>query len=152
MQYNYVLFDCNTDYYRIARYDIEKLPNVQIIEAGHSLNGKLKNLLFRLHTNGKINKHLTFPFQYIWNRAFLEDLKFEDVRPICFIFTAGMGNLPYQMHMFEYLRKTYPNCKLVLLLRDILAVGKRLMQGFNEAEALHIFDGIYTINMMDAEK
>lgn len=152
MQYNYVLFDCQTEYYRIARHDLESLPNVLIKEPGLSSGSKLKRFLFRLHTSGRLNKHIILPFQRIWNSAFVGRLDFGNNKPICFIFTGGIGNLPYQSDMFKYLRKTYPDCKLVLLLRDILTVGKRLMPGFDEVKAKQIFDKIYTINNMDAEK
>jgi len=152
MQYNYVLFDCQVEYYRIARYDIEQLPNVLIKYRGIASNNKFKRLLFRLHTSGRLNKIIKLPFQRIWNKDILGDLSFVADGPICFIFTVGMGDLPYQTHLFEYLRKTFPDCKLVLLLRDILTVGKRLMPSFDEKKAKQIFDGIYTINVMDAEK
>ena len=152
MQYNYVFFDCQVEYYRIARYEIEQLPNVLIRDRNISSKSKSKRLLFRLHTSGRLNKIIKLPFQHIWNKDIVGDLKFDETRPICFIFTLNMGDMPYRMHLFDYLRRTYPNCKLVLLLRDILTVGKRLVPSFDEEKAKQLFDGIYTINVMDAEK
>ena len=88
----------------------------------------------------------------MWNKSYLQGLKFDNNKPICFIFTVASGNLPYQMHLFDFLRKTYPNCKVVLLLRDILAVGKKMMPRFDETNTENTFDAIYTINNVDAEK
>ena len=152
MQYNYVFFDCQTEYYRIARYDMEKLPNVLIKEPHLISKSRFKKILFHLHTSGRLNKHITIPFQGIWNKSFIGNLNFGNNNPICFIFSAGLGNFPYQSNMFDYLRRTYTDCKIVLLLRDILTVGKRLMRGFDEKKAKQIFDAIYTINTVDAEK
>ncbi len=152
MQYNYVFFDSDAEYYRIARYDIEKLENVRIRVRELPLGGRVQNFLFKVHTSERLNRLFYLPFQSLWNQAFLGDLNFPGNMPICFIFTVAIGNFPYQGNLFEYLRKKYPGCKLVLLLRDVIAVAKRLVRNFDPEKAKKLFDEIYTINTLDAQK
>ncbi len=152
MKYNYVLFDSKGEYYRVARHELEQLSNVRVRFRELASGGKLKKSLFRLHTAGRINRKWTVPFQRVWNKSFIGNLDFEENNPICFVFTAGLGRLPYQMRLFSYLRQTYPGCKLVLLIRDLLIVTKRLIPEFDLENAKKIYDEIYTINRAEAEK
>lgn len=154
MEFNFVYFDPGSSYYNIARYDIERLPNCIIRSRDLPAGGKLKKVLFQLHTSLTLNKRIVLPLQSLWNRSYIGDLNFPDnSKPICFVFTGGfMGLLSYQMKTVKYLRKTYPGCKLVLLIRDLLKVTKHVNQYFDLDEAKRTYDEIYTINTNEAEK
>lgn len=151
MEYNYVFFDFSRDYYRIARWELEQLPNCRVRERRISEGSKLKKLLYRLHISERLNRYITLPFQSIWNPALIGKLDFPEDKPICFLFTMGFMFL-YQMDTFRYLRKTYPGCKLVLLLRDRVAVAESLSRHFNLEKAKPTFDYIYTTSTIEAEK
>lgn len=153
MKYNFVFFDAkNNEYYNIARYEAECLDNFLVRDRYLPTGSRIKRILFRIHTSIQLNRKFTLPFQHIWNRAYIGELNFSEHKPICFIFTAGVSDLPYKMKLFPYLRKKYPDCKLIFLLRDRIEVSQTLIQSVDlKNEAKKIFDIVYTINNKDAE-
>lgn len=152
MKYNYVLFDNDGEYYKIARHDMEQLPNFRVRLRWLPSGSKLKKFLFRLHTSSFLNCRRPFLFQHFWCRAFVGELNFPEDKPICFIFTTALTRISRQMKLFDYLRKTYSGCKLVFLLKDTFAAAKRVDPFFDIEEAKRIYDEIYTINTIEAEQ
>ena len=151
MNYNYVFFDNDSEYYRIARRDLEQLSNCRIRYRLLSEGSKVKKLLYHLHISDRLNRYITLPFQSIWNPSLIGKLDFPEDKPICFLFSGGFGFL-YPMGTFRYLRKTYPGCKLVLLLRDKVVVAQRQSTHFNIEKAKQTFDFIYTTSTIEAEQ
>ena len=153
MEYNFVFFDADSEYYNIARYEADCLDNFKVRYCDLITDSKIKKLLYRVHSSTRLNWYFTLPFRCVWNSAYIGELDFPEQKPICFVFTVGVGKLPLQMKLLPYLRKTYPDCKLVLLLRDRVEVGQSLIRAIDlKTEAKKIFDLVYTINNQDAER
>lgn len=64
---------------------------------------------------GQSIKNLFYP--YFFDKKFVSD------KPLCFILIGG-ANLP--VSYLHYLKKTYPNCKIVFFFRDLVSVRKKL--------------------------
>lgn len=151
MEYNYVFFDCSAEYYCIARRDFEMLSNVKIRTGGLAKGGRIAQKAFQIHRNGRLNAKVTMPFQSIWNKKYVGELNFFENKPICFLFGCGTEQA-WRMRLIPYLRKTYPDCRIALLIRDRIAILKRNNPHFNLESAKKTFDRIYTISAVEAEK
>ena len=153
MNHNFVFFDGSGSYFRIARNDLESFPNCLIREYGYLPDsGKVTQFLFKTHTSRKINeKRKVLPLQGIWNKTYIGQLYFPEKKPICFLFSTFLTRY-YDMNLFGFLRAKYPDCKLVLMLRDTFAVCKKQFGDREPEELRRTFDEIYTINSYDVEK
>lgn len=152
MEYNFVFFDINNEYYNIARYEAECLPNFCVRELNLSFGSSLKKKLFQIHTSPRLNRKIALPLQRLWNRSYIGTLGFSEEKPICFIFTPVICGMAYRMRLFSYLRKKYPDCKLVLLLRDRVQVSQKFFPQIDiKTEAKALFDVVYTINNREAD-
>lgn len=151
--YNFVLFDSSGSYFRIARSDLEHFPYCTVREDDILPQaGSFKQLLFKAHTSRHFsNKNRVVPFQNIWNKAQIGKLCFPEEKPICFLFATALSKY-YDMRLFEYLRKNYPDCKIVLMLRDVVQVCLNRSGGRTINDLFSTFDRIYTINKKDAEE
>ena len=151
MKYNYVFFDNSAEYYRIARRDLESLPNVRVRMRELTSAGWFAKKLFKIHSSGRLNKRVRIPFQSIWIKKYIGDLDFPEEKPFCFLFADNMS-LVYNMNLFSYLRKTYPDCRMALMLRDFVSVAKANNRHFDLESGKKLFDRIYTISAVEAEK
>lgn len=150
MHYNYVFFDFDTEYFRIAHSDLEKVEWCRLRSRNLANGNKLEKSLFRVHTSKKLNAKFVIPFQSIWCKSLIGDLKFESQKPICFMFACSYVEFR-DMGIFGYLRKHYPGCKIVLLLRDFVSVIARNKKVTID-ELKSTFDEIFTISETDAQK
>ncbi len=153
MFYNYVFFDESGSYFRIARSDLNDFPYCLIRESGFLPQANIfKQFLFKAHTSRHFSKNnRAVPLQNIWNKNYIGKLYFPENKPICFVFATALATY-YDMKLFEYLRKNFPDCRLVLLLRDIVQVCLNRSGGRSINDLLSTFDQIYTINSNDEEK
>ncbi|MBQ3726483.1 MAG: hypothetical protein IJR52_05285 [Selenomonadaceae bacterium] len=153
-KFNFVFFlNLACDYYRFMFYDALALSNVRFIEfIGANLNGKV-SLAFK-------------PFRPANNPAAFVNLQAFDIRspkvfaqdfptdaPIVFFFWANEYNFFRKNNFFKYLRKNYPDCKLVCWLTNPLQFYKRLGMFLDKAgtnEILSAFDCVFTYNQVDA--
>lgn len=153
MNYNYVFFDERDSYKKIARYDLNSLSGCVIRENGQlASDNNLLNFLFRFHTSRRVNNVFRIPYQSIWSRKCIGQLGFEDVnKPICFVFAVSLSRY-YDMSFFDYIKNHYENCKIVLILRDIVNIYLSGIPGGSVEKLYRVFDEIYTINEYDVIK
>lgn len=117
MKYNYVMFGHTADFCRISYGDMNKVDYAKYLTRRIDTDNKLLTKLYQIHTSPKTNKLFKLPGQKIWNRfAFMGT--FKEQRPICFIFTPRSRWL--KNGIFEYLRKAYPECKIIILCADLV--------------------------------
>ena len=128
-KYNYVIFNSpdnklrvdNDGYYTICTKDLENLEQTRVVSYPLDKHPYWIRLLFALHTSEKISKHIKLPFQNLWYPLYFKN-NFSVQLPMCFIIISRSLPLGY----LHYLKKKYPNCKIVHMHRDFLSVGKRM--------------------------
>ena len=128
-KYNYVIFNSpdnklrvdNDGYYTICTKDLENLEQTRVVSYPLDKHPYWIRLLFALHTSEKISKHIKLPFQNLWYPLYFKN-NFSLQLPICFIIISRSLPLGY----LHYLKKKYPDCKIVHIHRDFLSVGQRM--------------------------
>ena len=153
MNYNYVVFDEPGSYNRISRYDLNFMSECVIRESGYLPNASvIKQFLFKIHTSQKLsNKGLSLPFKSLWNKYIIGELEFEEAKPICFVFLMSLSRC-FETDLFNYIRNHYPDCKIVLVRRDLIEVTIRRIRNGSVELLERTFDRIYTINSKDVRK
>ena len=128
LQYNYVVFNSNDGthlkknpdgYYTICVKDLENDPRIHVVSQPLDYAPRFFRFLFALHHAHRINKIVKLPFKRLWFPFFFRH-RFEKKLPLCFVILN-----PYiPEEYFKYLKKTYPDCKLVAVHRDLLSVWR----------------------------
>ena len=127
--YNYVVFNApdnklrldNNGYYTICAKDIEHTENTRVVSYPLDSKPYWMRWIFAIHNSEKIGRYIKMPFQNLWYPFYFKN-DFSENRPICFIIISRILPLNY----FFFLKKKYPDCKIVHMHRDFLAVGKRM--------------------------
>lgn len=114
----------------------------------------LSKFLYKLHTTKKIEKYIRLPFQSLWNRFYLDKtmrkhLSKDDT--VCFIFSGTMYELE-KVNFLQYLRNTYPKCKLLYRFGDKVALYQKISADFHIEKIKAMFDVVGTYNIFDAEE
>lgn len=126
MKYNYVFFNGKDSrlfykddgYYTICIKDLCKIEGVQVV------NFPCENLclpfrfLFWAHNSGLVNKIINLPYKQLWFPYYFSNT-FKDNKPLCFILEDK--ELPHAY--IKFLKVKYPNCKIVVIFRDLVNVG-----------------------------
>lgn len=126
-KYNYVLFNTydnrhyvNKDgYYYICTTDLLNSSNIRVVTIPLENSSSFIRLLFDIHNSQKIEKYIKLPFKSIWYPYYFKD-DFNNNKPICFIILNHFLPVGY----LKYLKNKYPNCRIVLLHRDLIKVSK----------------------------
>ena len=144
--YNYVI--CGAEgYYDIGYRDIMNLPNVNYYGSyKDGIQTKWMKRLVRLTFSKKANQYVRTPFSRITYPRIYKPL-FKNNKPLCFIFFGAIQYV-YQTSYLSYLRKTYPNVKIVLYMQDLIDKNKSL----NFGACRNSFDLILSYDKGDAEK
>lgn len=118
-KYNYVIVGAD-GYYLVGYHDLMTLKNVRYFSSMYDgITSVFDKKIIRFTFSKKINKILANPLSfYTYPRLF--PFKFEDNKPLVFLF-FGHTHYVYQSSYLKYLRKTYPNVKLVLYMQDVIA-------------------------------
>lgn len=158
LKYNYVFFnssDANSrkrnpnGYNTICVSDLYNLENVTVVSYPLDYAPYLTRLIFSVHHTPKINNLIKLPLKSLWYPFYFRSC-FPEERPICFVFT-GMSMLKSKGYL-KYLKKRYPGCAMVLLLRDLLRVANRTAPELKDAIAEDFFDLTMTIDEVEAQK
>lgn len=140
LKYNYVIFswlflksNVKEDYYAICLRDLEGKDNIIINHMALQEKPKWLRYLYMLHHCSFLNKYFSLPFKKIWYPYIFEN-SFTDEKPICFVCVRypSAGYL-------KYLRKVYPNCKIVVLCRDLLKTHKAKYDEYTKANAIDVW-------------
>lgn len=145
-QYNYVIFQTSSDYYRISYSDLKNQRNVMYIDSLRPKNSKIKKTLYRIHHSKKINSILELPAKKIWYPSYFIN-PFKDNLPICFIFNARWMQYPYLQDYVLYLKYIY-NAKFVCFYQDLVDTHP----GAEPDKVINLFDLVLSYDKIDAEK
>ena len=128
LKYNYVFFnstesyDLNENrnmYCAICTRDLESYDGTKVVTFPYDYANKFVQNLFFLHNSNRVNKRINLPLKKLWYpRYFIND--FKDDKPLCFIL---LNRFWFPPEYLQYLKKTYPNAKFVLLLRDLMKIS-----------------------------
>jgi len=142
----YIFFEGDSSTGRILLNDLYGEENVRIIYKDRALKSRLMSILFKLHMSQKINRKIQIPFKSIYFKSLI-NYSFASIDGICFIFVAGW----YSKELFIWLRKKYPKCKLILLLRDTIRAYEASIPSFLGRSLSKEFDLVITYNPNDAK-
>ena len=156
-QYNYVFFnvaDSNArkidsdGYNKICVADLEKMENVRVVSYPVDYAPYIIRWLFSVHHTPRINKFLNLPGKKFWYPYYFKK-DFAVERPLCFIF-SGSGAAT-KIDYLRYLRKQYPDCRIVLLRRDMMWLWKKKSPEFTEDIMHELFDLRMSYDEKEAE-
>lgn len=146
--YNYVLFGISDGYYRTIFNELEDEKNVKMLgDIVPVRAGKLLKQIWKFHLSPKINAFIRLPLKGIWYKQYFEN-SFDNTDPICFVFTGGQY-LYYDY--FRYLKRRYPDCKIVFSMRDTMKTYSSY-PGFDIRKITESCDAIMSFNKYDCEK
>lgn len=148
MNYNYVIFDDNTDvFYKTTLQDLFGKENIKVYCPLLNDRPKIVQNLFRVHISEKTMRYVVLPLKSIWNKHIFSS-SFIDDKPICFVFANSTYKLRWCGY-FDYLKQNFPGCKLVYYCRDLFDYYKDRYRGFDEEYLKRTFDAILTYDMLD---
>ena len=117
LKYNYVFLGASADFMQIAYGDMHTVPWAKYLCRRIDSDNGFLTRLYQLHTSPATNKLFRLPGQGVWNRMMFRG-QFEDDKPICFVFHPRSRWL--QNGIVEYLRRTYPDCRIAVAFQDLV--------------------------------
>lgn len=150
-KYNYVFFSNNKhEFYHIGHNPINGKVSVRYYDFPLCAESKFLRFLYRVHNSERIKKHIELPFKKVWNRILFRE-HFDNEKPICFVFSCETYYF-CEVGFFEYLRKKYPDCKLMFLCTDKFDLIRQRYKMFDENYLRQAFDFILTYEVFDVKK
>lgn len=128
-KYNYVVFNTYDNkfivnrkgYNTICTQDLEQDPQIKVVSYPLDYMPKVIRQLYGIHFSEKIAKHINLPFKSLWYPLYFKE-DFKEKRPLCFIILNHRLSIEY----LTYLKKKYPDCRIVLLHRDLMKICRRI--------------------------
>lgn len=145
-QYNYVIFQTPSEYYRISYSDLNNRDDVIYIDQFLPTKSKIVNILYRFHHSKKVNSVLILPAKHIWYSYYFNN-SFANNLPLCFIFNARWMQYSYLHEYVLYLKNLY-NAKFVCFYQDLVDTHP----GAEPHKIFNLFDLILSYDKGDAEK
>lgn len=108
------------EFNRIIYAEVCKRPNVKSV-LGFVPKNRFMKLLFQLQHSKTTNRHFKMPFKSLWFNSYFKNDFVDSQKPIVFIFDARWFEYDYMREYAKWLRKKYPNCKIVANYIDIVA-------------------------------
>lgn len=153
LHYEYVVFNSNDSnalkknpdgYYAICLKDLENVSDIKVVSQPLDYMPMLVRLFYCVHTSRRINQYVRLPFQKIWYSKYFKKSKHRE-KPYCFVFLNPIIPESY----YKYLKRTYPDCKIVAVHRDLLKIWKDVAPHFIQNS---LFDLEYTFDNQEAQK
>ena len=153
-KYNYVYFDMGKvfcrgidrdNYYYICTEDLRKLDNVQVSSGPLDYSSFLWRFLYKAYHHPVSNRYVQLPLKKLWYPYYFKS-NFKTERPFCFI--VSRYTVP---NYLRYLKKRYPDCKIVLLHRDLIHLWYERNPAFTPEIVEEIFDLRMTYDEKEAE-
>lgn len=132
--YNYVFFNSKDDnqlhknpdgYYTICAKDLENQEGIILVSYPLDYAPTVVRFLYGVHHTIRINKYINLPLKKLWFPYYFQN-SFSDNKPICFVLLNAHISNDY----LDYIKKEYPNCKIVCVHRDLISVGKSIREDF----------------------
>lgn len=153
MKYNYIFIGDGHDWDRYPFRGIDRLKDYAAYTLLMDRHSWILRKLFWMHMSTRLNKWISLPFKALWNPLYFnKGFVFSQPKPTCFVF---MGRDLYYLkdrNTFNYLRKRYNGCKLVLFFGDTVDSFKKDHPDFDIRYILTHFDCFITTNKPDAQK
>ena len=151
--FNFVVLGSPLDLYVYSFSDLDEYENAIYIKSVQEQLGKFKSLIYRIHNSKTTNKFFTIPLKHFWN-PFLYKNKFTDDKPLCFICFGYWARLMQEHGLADYLKKAYPDSKVVWYLYDLFHLEKQLYKNkpIDIFAAKSIFDLIVSFDHYDCKK
>ena len=129
-KYNYVLFITQDGptwktfpdgYNTICAADLNHFEGTKVVTAPLDHCHPLVRFLFSAHSSPALSQKVKLPFKKLWYPLYFKN-DFKERKPLCFL----LLNVHLPSSYLDYLKQRYPDCKIVLLHRDLLKVCQRL--------------------------
>lgn len=130
----YVFLDDNYDLGHVLMRDLELHPDCCLIYKDRIHNNRFLSFILLVLLANRIKKRIKIPFKRLWFRLLFRIHFDKDVKVIAM--TVGW----YHNDWIDYLKASYPNAKLVLLLRDTVQSKTEFNIEFKIEEAKQKFD------------
>ena len=130
----YVFLDDNYGIAHILMRDLEHHPDCYVVYKDRVHNSRLLSFLCQLLLCTRIKNRFKIPFKRLWYRLLFRIHYNKDVKVIAM--TCGW----YHNDWIQYLKTTYPEAKLVLVIRDTVQSKEKLNKEFKIEEAKQKFD------------
>lgn len=147
MNHNFVIFEVKSEYYKIAFSNLFSCSNVEYIDGLNRGRTLLCRFFYRLHHSRKLNLIFKLPLKRLWFRMYFQK-KFEDEKPLCFLFDARILQFSYVHDYLKYLRGKHPNAQFVLFYQDLIKTYKSV----ELSQMRLLFDLILTYDNGEAKK
>jgi len=140
LKYNYIFFnvaDINTristplEYNAICVKDLLSMQGVKVVSYPVDYASYLIRWFYSIHHSSRINKIVKIPFKKLWYPFYFKE-NFTDNKPICFVLSCTYLSIDY----LKYLKKKYPNCRIVRIHRDLIGLWKQKHSDFEEESKL----------------
>lgn len=152
-KYNFVILGPQWDLYKISFKDVVKQNDVCYIDDDISYRGSLYRFFHRLHFSMKMNSIFLLPFKKLWLYSKINP-SFKNKKDICFIIFSTWVNESPETKVVPFLRKRYPNCKIVWFVQDILKTIRNpyTKKNIDVYEMKKKCDLVVSYDMNDAKK
>lgn len=127
LNYNYIFFNSKDNnivrdnpngYYTICVEDLIHMDGVHVVFSPLDHKNKLLRLLYGIYNSERTNRIIKLPFKFIWYPYYFK-MPFNSDKPLCFVF---LRRQQIYISYLKYLKRIYPNCRIILLHRDLLWV------------------------------
>lgn len=146
-QYNYVIFQTASEYFKISYSDLQKRNDVIYIDHFKPNKLKVKKLIHRIQHSKKINSIIELPLKKVWYPSYFRN-SFDNNLPLCFIVNARLMQYSYLQEYILYLKKQYNNAKFVCFYQDLVETHP----GAEPYKILDLFDLTLSYDKGDVEK
>ena len=122
LNYKYIIGGSPNDYYDACYSDVINCPEVEYFRTPIDGANPVLRFLFNRHFGGKINLFIDLPGKSFWNRYMLKGNQ-KKTDKVCFLLFSHY--LQYvDLGFISHLRRTYPNCKIVMFFQDLVRKSK----------------------------
>lgn len=143
----YVFFEGDEETGKIIMNDLINKGNVKIIYKNNAFKTKIKSKIFNIHMSQLLNRRIQLPLKKIWFKGLIGNDYYENNK-ITFVFIAGWFN----KDLHYWLRKSYPNSKQVMFLRDTVNVYEKAIPSFKGDNLNKVFDLVISYNPGDCSQ
>lgn len=148
MKYNYVYFNNPSPYDAVCLKDVERMANVHLVSFPLDYASYPVRQLFRICHSVRLRKIISQSVRRLWYPYYFKN-NFKDNKPICFVSTGERIPLEY----ISYLRNKYPNCRAVVVNRDLIKKYETQSNfGYTLENMKKYFDIIFSYDKIESEK
>lgn len=147
---NFVIFGTDADFFKPFTDAFLQMPNVIYYKERIHVSSSVIRFIYRLHMSTQLNRIVRLPFKSIWNGMYYRN-KFSGIQDLCFLFFANRYWM-CEVNYPTYLKRQYPDCKLVIMFNDVVDKYFDRFPTFNIDYVRDKFDLILTYNKLDEEK